>query len=656
MIGTSERLLFPLVMLAITLGGVVGGLAFSVFLVSIVFVTIVCEIVLPRRAKFCALSVSFLVNLTWTMFFFNFILGLTKTVKILSWMNVNTTAKVFHPMAMYSLPQKGLSQAGAFAVLALPSFVSAVALLSLRFKKLREKREVTKNSAVLNQLTYFSALVPLVVIAVLKFINQWRAFALVMSGDGRNHFLWIEEIRTTSNISIGLTKITSPTLSHGIAVLFSAANGATGVLQKSDVFAILSTYAVSAVLMATVATTFFLIPFSQRSHQLKMRFVAPGAIVSGLLFCSGYVLGNSLYDGFMSLYFGVAVLGLVFVMYYLGSLVPSYSWCVVTAVSTWVLIGAYSFLLPPALVLNGILVVRTLKQDKNLRRRNVFAVFLLVVLTGIIGYGLSTFWDRMLVVAAFPGSVGTVDLNYLWLLTAMGFLISLWSEAEVRWLAIGISGATLATIIAVELVEMIHGNSASTFSYYSSKMIIGVTGALFLSVPMGIDYKLCDSSTTIVRFGRNTLSLMVTSGLLAFLPSMLIDAQTSTSNPVTEIIKGWITPDARTAKEVLSDWQEGPTVYFRFADNPERVAYPSIGYDRLANIWAPAFWGSEGSWGTLWNWVYSDLTSAEASTLCVPLKFSKFTVVTRDPLLEEQVNYSCPGNQARFVVYPRVSK
>ena len=28
MIGTSERLLFPLVMLAITLGGVVGGLAF----------------------------------------------------------------------------------------------------------------------------------------------------------------------------------------------------------------------------------------------------------------------------------------------------------------------------------------------------------------------------------------------------------------------------------------------------------------------------------------------------------------------------------------------------------------------------------------------------------------------------------------------------
>jgi hypothetical protein len=137
---------------------------------------------------------------------------------------------------------------------------------------------------------------------------------------------------------------------------------------------------------------------------------------------------------------------------------------------------------------------------------------------------------------------------------------------------------------------------------------------------------------------------------------MLIDAQTSTRNPVTQIQKGWVTPDARTANGVLDHWLDGPTVYFRFVDNPKQVSYPSIGYDRLANIWAPAFWGSEGSWGVLWNWVYSDLTSAEASTLCVPLKFNRFTVFTRDPLLEEQVNLFCPGTQAKFVVYPRVLK
>jgi hypothetical protein len=660
MINSSNRLLFPLVMLAVALGGIVGGLPFSIFVLSIVSVTVICENLLPKRVQFCALVVAFLVNLSWVMFFLNFILGLTKTVGILSWMSVNTTAKVFHPMTMYSVPQNGLSQAGALVVLALPTFASALVFISQRYKRAREKRGVEINSARINKATYLSASVPLLVIAVLKLINKWQVFALVMSGDGRNHFLWIEEIRTTSSISIGLTKITSPTLSHGLAVLFSAANGATGVLQKSDVFAMLTVYTVSAVLMATVAATFFVVPYSRNPDQLKMKFVAPGAIVSGFIFCSGYVLGNSLRDGFMSLYLGVAVLGVVFVIYYIGSSIPSYSWCVASAVSTWVLIGAYSFLLPPALALNGILVLRTLKHDSHRGRRNFTVFFLLLGLAGTIVYGLVMFWERMLEVAAFFGSVASVDLNYLWLFTVIGILVAFWSKAEVRWFTVGISCAAITTVIAVELVEMIPENSAATFSYYSSKMIMGVTGALFLLLPMGIGHmssKLCDSSPIMLnRSGQKNTAVMATLGLLALLPLMLIDAQTSTQNPITEIQKGWITPDAGTASEVLAHWQDGPTVYFRFVDNPKQVSYPSIGYDRLANIWAPAFWGSEGSWAGLWNWVYSDLTSAEATTLCVPLKFSKFTVFTRDPLLELQVNLACPGTQAKFVLYPRVMK
>ena len=657
---SSKRVLLPLVALAIVLAGIIGGLPFSIFVVSIVSVTILCENLLPKRVQFCALVVAFLVNLTWVMFFFNFILGLTKTLGMLSWMSVSTTPKVFHPMAMYSLPQKGLSQAGALVVLSLPTFVSTLVFISRRYKATRKNRRVESYHAKTKQATYFSALIPLLLIAVLKIINKWQVFALVMSGDGRNHFLWIEEIRTTSNISIGLTKITSPTLSHGLAVLFSAANGATGVLQKSDVFAMLTVYTVSAVLMATVAATFFVVPLSRNPDQRKIKSVAPGASVSGLIFCSGYVLGNCLHDGFMSLYFGVAVLGVVFVIYFIGSSTPSYSWCVATAVSTWVLIGAYSFLLPPALVLNGILVLRTLKRDSHPRRRNSAVFLLLLGLIGTISYGVSKFWERMLEVAAFVGSVETVDLNYLWLFSVTSVLVAFWSKAEVRWFTVGIFCATFATVIAVQLVEMIPGNSASTYSYYSSKMIMGVTGALFLVIPLGIGHlssKLDDSSLAGTnRLGRKNFALITALGLLAFLPLMLIDAQTSTRNPVSEIQEGWITPDAGTAKEVLSHWRDGPSLYFRFVDNPEQVSYPSIGYDRLANIWAPAFWGSEGSWGVLWNWVYSDLTSVEASTICVPLKFSRFTVYTRDPLLEKQVNQSCPDTQTKFVVYPRVVK
>ena len=660
MIGASKRVLQPLMVLAIALGGIVGGLPFSIFVISIVSVSIICENFLPKRVQFSALVVAFLVNLAWVMFFLNFVLGLTNTVGILSWMSVDSTSKVFHPMAMYSVPQKGLSQAGALVVLSLPTFVSALVFMSQRYKVARRNRRVEDNYAKIIQATYLSALVPLLLIAVLKVINKWQMFALVMAGDGRNHFLWIEEIRTTSNISIGLTKITSPTLSHGLAVLFSAANGATGVLQKNDVFAMLTVYTVSAVLMATVAATFFVVPYSRNPDQMKLKFVGPGAIISGFIFCSGYVLGSSLHDGFMSLYFGVAVLGVVFVIYYVGSSVPSYSWCFATATSTWVLIGAYSFLLPPALVLNGIMVLRTLKQDSHPRRRNIALLILLVGLTGTISYGVSVFWDRMLEVAAFVGSVGTVDLNYLWLFSVAGVLVAFWSKAEVRWFSVGSSCAIFGTMIAVQLVEMIPGNRASTFSYYSSKMILGVTGVLFLLLPLGIGHlssKLCNSRLEAMnRVGRKNFALITASGLIALLPLMLVDAPTSTRNPLFEIQEGWITPDAGTAKEVLNYWQDGPTLFFRFVDNPKQVSYPSIGYDRLANIWAPAFWGSEGSWGVLWNWVYYDLTSAEAGTLCVPLKFSKFTVVTRDPLLEAQVNQSCPDTQTKFVVYPRVVK
>lgn len=658
MIGSSKRVLLPFLVLAIALGAIVGGLPFSIFVISIISVTVICETVLPKWMQFSALAVSFLVNLTWVMFFLNFILGLTKTVGILSWMSIDTTSKVFHPMTMYSLPQKGLSQAGALVVLALPTFAVVAFSISKRIKTLRPKSEATNNSAKLNRATYLAGLVPLVVIAILKTIDRWKTLSLVMSGDGRNHFLWIEEIRTTSNISIGLTKITSPTLSHGLAVLFSAGNGATGVLQKSDVFAMLTVYTVSAVLMATVAATFFILPISRNSDQIKTKFVVPGAVLSGLIFCSSYVLGNSLHDGFMSLYFGVAVLGAVFVIYFAASTAPNYSWCIAIAISTWVLIGAYSFLLPPAVVLNGIIFLRAVQKDEHLVRRYLVLASILLGLVGTIIYGIATFWDRVLVVAAFSGSVATVDLFFLYFAVAITALVMFWPRSGLRWFAVGIFSASVATIIAVELVEKIPGNIAPTFSYYSSKMIIGVSGALFLILPMLIGFiclKLCRLSLVKKSIRKSTAFVMV-AALLAFLPSWFIDAQLSTRNPVSEFQEGWITPDAGTAKEVLTHWQDGPTLYFRFVDNPKRVSYPSIGYDRLANIWAPAFWGSEGSWGVLWNWVYSDLTSVEARTLCVPLKFSKFIVVTRDPFLEKQVNQSCPDTQAKFVVYPRVLK
>jgi MFS family permease len=360
----------------------------------------------------------------------------------------------------------------------------------------------------------------------------------------------------------------------------------------------------------------------------------------------------------MSLYFGIGVLGAVFLVFYLWSSARTYAWLVAILFATWVLIGAYSFLLPPAFAMLIFAAISTLTVDRNIKRRTWVAIAIALMLFVGVFYAVMTYWQRFLEVAAFPGSVVTVDANYLWFFTIVGIVFALVTNSQIQFQAIALSVGSLFTVVSVYLVELIPGNEAASYSYYSSKMILGVTSACFLVLPLFLSLLIgrfiLDGAPSGSSNYRRARAVMLF-GLVGLLPLTIIEAESPVNNPYAIIRNDSNTLDQESVKEVVSRWGDGPTLYFRLVDNPKIAPYPSIGHDRMINLWSPASWGSEGSWGRVWNWVYGELFSNEAAVLCGPLQFQPFSVVTRDPQLEFEVNQACPGTETRYIVLPRLS-
>lgn len=634
---------------------VVGGSSLVVFVFSIVAVSVLLSKNIKATYKNYSLVFSVMVNLSWLMFYLNFFIGWVYRCSFLKWMSVGSISKTFHPIPFFQVVTMGISHLGALSVIAIPGIVSCIALTfvkSLRYKPLVQERK----DQISGRLISVAGLLPMVAIAVMRKFANWATMSVVMSGDGRNHLMWIEEIRVTSRIPIGITKMATPTLAHGIAALLSAGNGSVSVLQKGDLLGMLSIYTISISLLSMIAVGFAQVGMKKQIWADSEKVVVLPILGFSCVAISGPILQVCLQDGFMSLYFGIAVMSSVLFTYVIASEGPTYFWTVFLGMGCWVLIGSYSFLLLPAASLAALILIRSIWNDKNRIRRNCvgLAIVLVIGAAAKIYERVRPLFNKS---AVLPGTVEPANLKVLTLMLALGIVAIVLFREIIRWVALGITLMSITTALTVYLVEKIPGNESSSYSYYSSKVIWGMTSVLLVSLTFWIGKLigvfLCKYIRDSASRWRLTIgSLFSLISVFSFL--FLVESSASVSNPVQEISKGWISPDGKSIEEVVGRWGRGPTLYFRFVDLAPRVPFPSTGQDRLTNFWSPAFWGSVGSWGDEYNWLYDEFISDDVGVICPRLRSRDFTVVTRAHNLESDVDFFCPGTNTTYVVLPRL--
>ena len=626
---------------AALLVGYVGGPSLVVLVASV----LLTAVMLQRRTEIGAgagVLAGLLVNLAWLSIYAWKILPLALQVPVVRSVVAHPLVQVGFRATDYPSNSVGLYWLGSLLALGAPG------ILSLAWLIRRRAKYVTFREPVLDRLTGVAALIPFAVVAYLKWSHPWLAPAFTMGGDGRNQFLSIEEIRVTA---IGIPSpldLTTPMLSNGIGSLLSSGNGASGTLQRGDLFAMVSVYVLSASVLIVATMTGFTNSVRARATEMREWTALPLVVTAFLLATSSLVLSTSLYDGFMSLYFGAAVLGATLVV--AAILAPGGLKVLLIACGLLSEIGAYTFLAP---VLGVILVVEIYRWMWTVaptrRRAKVLAAWTFLLISGL-AFLLPKKWSAFEVIAIIPGAISPIGSSVVWLLLLLAICLAFLGNRESRWAGLTAVFALASCLFVLFLIERLSVNVGPGNSYYGSKTIVGtVGGVLCLSyVP------LADALRSFSQKGIGRIPVIVGLVAAALIPVAIADSASTLSRPWLEVRRGRAIPDDLAIEEVVERWGDEPYVFFRFADNPPDVAYPDAAADRALNFWSPISWGRDGDWVSMWLWAYNEIGTLDADVMCNPVYAGVKTVYTRDPALRSEVLAVCGGYEVEFVVLPRV--
>lgn len=618
----------------------VGGPSLAVLMGS-VFLTAVA---LQRRVEFrgtVGVLAGVVLNLAWLSIYMGIVLPWSLRVPGVRGLIAHPLVENgFRPPA-YAQTSVGLYWLGSLLVLGAPGIVSYFVLARGRawYLPLREP--------VLGRLAWLAALAPVVIVAVLKWSQPWLAVAFTMGGDGRNQFLSIEEIRATASGFPRPWTLTTPLLSNAIGALLSSGNGSSGTLQRGDLFAMLSVYVLSASMLIAATMTGFISSVAGRTKTHWMALPLVGT--SFLLATNSFVLSTSLHDGFMSLYFGAAVLGTSLV---LAAVVPvGGAKIFVLSCGLLVQIGAYTFLAP---VLGVVLLVEIYRWIWTVTagrlRAKVLGMWSLLMIS-VLSVTLYRSWHAFEVIAIIPGAIAPIESVIVWLMLAVAICLCCLRAGESRAAGLTAAVALATCLFVLFLIERLEVNIAPGNSYYGSKTIVGtVGGVLCLSyIPLGGAL----ASLNPQRMRRLVAIAGLTAG--ALVPVVITDDASTLPRPWLEARRGRAFPDDVSIEEVVERWGDEPYLFFRFADNPPDVEYPDVAADRTLNFWTPTVWGRTGYWLSMWLWVYNEMGTLDAAVLCSPVHTGVQTIYTRDPALRGEVEVACGSTDAKFVVLPRLS-
>jgi hypothetical protein len=218
----------------------------------------------------------------------------------------------------------------------------------------------------------------------------------------------------------------------------------------------------------------------------------------------------------------------------------------------------------------------------------------------------------------------------------------------------------IAALITVQLIESVPGNEAAALSYYSQKAVMGIvmTNVWILFIPFIPVLVLRADQWRNFSITRRLSQVLLEVVAVVALPLLLVSMLSPLPNTMGEVWKGWVNPDAVTVPYILEEWDsEDDYIFWRFTEDPDRFIFPAPFADRVANLWSPTTWDhrSYRGMGAIWNWMYFEVNGDNPYLLCIPIIDYPLRIITRDPLLEEQVLKACGENGTIFDVRPRLA-
>ena len=601
--------------------------------------------VLQRNERFrlgIGVVAALIINLLWLYLFVSLVLPSLRGAPMVGGILTDPIHQVgFRPIP-YPDASRELSRTGALLILLVPGITSSVVLWFGR------RRHHPFSQRTLDGPSWWASLLPMIAFGALKFAHPWRALAFVMSGDGRNHFLIIEEIRVQAGTVTSPLVLSSPKLANALASLLSAGNGAVGTLQSRDLWAMAAIWVSSASILVLVCMAGFRWAAGDRHHNWS---VWPAlAAAAFLIATNSFLLGTSLLDGFFSLYFGTAVLAAALL---LAAALPTdaaklaiLSCCVVVEM------GSYTFLAPIIVVLLVIETYRFAVVHEQGARRVQFLIGGSAVLAAGSIFVIHHSWHSFTTTASYSGAITPVQSDILYVLLALTIPIWLLTKAQARSTCMTVSVALGAALATLYLIEHVSANIGPGNSYYGSKTIVGAAGAVLALSLAPLAHLLTPQD----RRRSSTIKVSAAVVIAGLLPYGIAQEASPLREPWFEIHDGWVRPDSLAVEQVVGRWGQAPYIFFRFDDNPPEVVYPSVGDDRMMNFWAPTTWGYSGKWVSMWNWVYLQMSSLDPAVLCPAVEAGVQTVYTRDPDLSAQIDDACGPNTVNFVVVPRASQ
>lgn len=533
-----------------------------------------------------------------------------------------------------------LTEAKAFTSLLmglLPVVLAAVGL-SWQLRRLTtiEGRVACSSAAVSLAPPISSFLIPLVLGAFRKWKSPYEYLASTMSGDGRNFFLKVQDLRVTSTpTSLGSLRGQGDFL-PSLGAHLSGALGSDGLMDVRDQYSIAAVYVLmSGIIVLSVGTlAVHLSAHPVRENGVEPRTRAASTIAAatvvtaaGILVATFSPLVNEVFrSGFLSQYGAFA-----FVAAFLAVGAGRSS----DPVSLALQLAALVLLTATYPLAAGVVALVFLRNVATYGRGRVTPLALLLVITAItFGILVTRPWSFVIESvrsrAALPGAI-VPGSTYLWVPILLGTfaLLVFWRPTSSK----GIEDIALVVVSGILVNELILSQRESQglegWGYYGEKNIYITNFAvtvLVAGIAVSLVLVLIERAMRPLKSTSTRASLPIAFGVIWALLVWIGGREISQPQSLLLRQTDWIQPRAGSVELAFSTWPAQNVMYLDSGDPGEA---------RMLNFWLPYAWRGVG-----WNWAYLS-SAADPVAACETLAQKPAQVLSFDTALLDQVRAIC---------------
>lgn len=483
------------------------------------------------------------------------------------------------------------------------------------------------------------AMTPILIAAHKKLRNPLEYVVGTMSGDGRNFFLIVENIRVTARPTSIFQVLGQGDFLPSLAAHISTGLGASGRLDFRDQYAVSAIYVYMAVIItASLGAYVTQLPRSRirreqgehldKSVQSVHWTIAPSFAVAGFFIANfGPVVNEVFRSGFFSLYGAMALL--------VAYLSVSKSETVMLRVGMQALILILLSVVYP-LVVGIVVAIFVIDSVKAIRDR---------IQPALVAFGGTLFFLVLRVVEPWDQILQSLQQR----LTLEGAIIPLNPNVVVIAIAVSLTGALLFSsqnlglvfkdlaIVSIAglllrylIVDQRRKSNLGGAGYYGAKNDYVIAFCIVFAATALVVYAVVVLLSQILNNEHqwNRLTKPLSWVLAAVWGYILYGAASffAPSHTLLDRNSTWIQPRASSIEFAVGTWKDGDFIYLS-SDDP--------GEARLLDFWLPYFWRQPG-----WNWVYQEFSN-DPDSVCGLLAQDDAKLVTSLPELLESIELKC---------------